>query len=116
MATNECTSPIAIDFAPSGSSCEWCGQMAEYELTAIGGAYHNMSALFCRSCGTVFISSVTSAHDLDALVATKRGEVAHPTHSEYAAPADVPGDERAARSIVSYEKGGAVCSSVSWFR
>lgn len=67
MAKHEFSGPIAIDFAPVGSACEWCGKPAEYELTAIGGARHNMSGLFCRSCGNEFIKSVTGDYDLDML-------------------------------------------------
>jgi hypothetical protein len=77
MATNEFTSPIAIDFAPAGSSCQWCGQAAAHELTAIGGAFHNMSALLCRVCGSEFIKAVTGSSDPTILVAAKGGEVPH---------------------------------------
>ncbi len=92
MAKNEFSSPVAIDFAPSGSSCQWCGQAAEYELTAIGGAFHNMSALFCRSCGNEFVNFVTSSYDLDIRAATKRDEVPRTAPVGYAADSEIPGD------------------------
>ena len=92
MAKNEFTSPIAVDFAPAGSRCQWCGAAADYELTAIGGAFHNMSALFCRSCGNEFIKAVTGSYDPDTLVATKRGEAPHAAPLGYAAYPEMPAD------------------------
>jgi len=52
---------ISVDFAPRGCVCEWCGQPAERQLTAIGGAYHNWSGAFCRSCGKQFFKCVIRA-------------------------------------------------------
>jgi hypothetical protein len=72
MATNEFNSPVSIDFAPEHCVCEWCGKPAEYELTAIGGKYHNMSALFCYSCGQEFYAVVAGSYDLEALIAKKK--------------------------------------------
>lgn len=91
MATNEFSSPVAIDFAPTGSRCHWCGEVAEYELTAIGGAFHNMSALFCRSCGNEFIKTITGSYDVDILVAPKQGETLHTVPLGYAAYPEMPG-------------------------
>jgi len=90
MATNEFSSPAAIDFAPAGSRCYWCGEAAEYELTAIGGAFHNMSALFCRSCGNKFIKAITGSYDQDIPVAPKPGETSYTVPSSYAAYSEMP--------------------------
>lgn len=59
--TNEFQRPVSVDFAPHGSRCEWCGQVAERQLTAIGGTYHNESGAFCRSCGDMFAQGVANA-------------------------------------------------------
>ena len=61
MQKNEFCRPISVDFAPRGSRCEWCGKPAERQLTAIGGAYHNESGLFCRSCGEQFSQAVMNS-------------------------------------------------------
>ena len=61
MPTNEFRRPVSVDFAPRGSSCEWCREPAEQHLTAIGGSYHNESGLFCRPCGDKFSQVVTDA-------------------------------------------------------
>ena len=61
MPINEFTRPVAVDFAPRGSLCEWCGDLAERQLTAIGGSFHNESGLFCRPCGEKFSQNVANA-------------------------------------------------------
>ncbi|HLZ60127.1 MAG TPA: hypothetical protein VKR06_24520 [Ktedonosporobacter sp.] len=61
MQNNEFRRPVSVDFAPRGSRCEWCGQPAEKQLTAIGGAYHNEGGLFCRPCGEKFSEVVINA-------------------------------------------------------
>ncbi len=61
MHFNEFHRPISVDFAPRGSSCEWCGKPAERQLTAIGGAYHNESGVFCSPCGERFSQGVINA-------------------------------------------------------
>jgi hypothetical protein len=61
MSNNEFRRPISIDFAPRGSLCEWCGQPAERQLTAIGGRYHNEGGLFCRDCGEQFSQAVMNS-------------------------------------------------------
>jgi hypothetical protein len=61
MKYDEFHRPISADFAPRGSTCEWCGQPAERQLTAIGGTYHNQSGLFCRSCGERFLDAVVNS-------------------------------------------------------
>jgi hypothetical protein len=61
MSTNEFRRPISVDFAPRGSSCEWCGKPAERQLTAIGGAFHNESGVFCQSCGEKFSQAVVNS-------------------------------------------------------
>ncbi|HEX6551383.1 MAG TPA: hypothetical protein VF026_01370 [Ktedonobacteraceae bacterium] len=58
MSLNEFRRPISVDSAPRGSRCEWCGQPAEQQLTAIGGIYHNEGGLFCRPCGEQFSLAV----------------------------------------------------------
>lgn len=92
MTKNEFSNPVAVDFAPVGSSCHWCGKPAEYELTAIGGAFHNMSALFCRSCGREFIKAITGSYDQRIPVAPKHGETLRTISSEHAAYAEMPVD------------------------
>jgi hypothetical protein len=64
---NEFRRPISVDFAPRGSSCEWCGKAAEKQLTAIGGKYHNESGLFCRECGEKFAEAVINSLHLAAI-------------------------------------------------
>ena len=61
MKYNEFQRPIAVDFAPRGRVCEWCGKLAERQLTAIGGTHHNRSGVFCRPCGEEFLECVISA-------------------------------------------------------
>ena len=58
MSTNEFLRPISVDSAPRGSRCEWCGNPAEKQLTAIGGISHNEGGLFCRPCGEQFSLAV----------------------------------------------------------
>ncbi|HLL77929.1 MAG TPA: hypothetical protein VKT25_00405 [Ktedonobacteraceae bacterium] len=66
MSKNEFRQPIAVDSAPRGSRCEWCGKPAEVQLTAIGGNAHNDSGMFCRSCGEDFKRAVLNAAALYA--------------------------------------------------
>lgn len=61
MQDNEFRRPVSVDFAPQGSTCEWCGKPAEQQLTAIGGAYHNDGGLFCRPCGELFANAVMNS-------------------------------------------------------
>jgi hypothetical protein len=61
MPINEFTRPVSVDFAPQGSICEWCGNPAERQLTAIGGSFHNKSGVFCHSCGEKFAENVANA-------------------------------------------------------
>jgi hypothetical protein len=58
MKYNEFQRPISVDFAPAGRVCEWCGQPAKRQLTAIGGIYHNRSGFFCFFCGEKFLECV----------------------------------------------------------
>jgi len=67
MQNNEFRRPVSVDFAPRGSRCEWCGQPAEKQLTAIGGAYHNEGGLFCRPCGEKFSEVVINALSIAAV-------------------------------------------------
>ena len=61
MSKNEFRQPVAVDSAPRGSRCEWCGKPAEVQLTAIGGNAHNDSGLFCRPCGEQFTHAVVNS-------------------------------------------------------
>ncbi len=61
MSINEFRRPVSVDSAPRGSRCEWCGEPAEQQLTAIGGSFHNDSGLFCRSCGEKFAQAVANS-------------------------------------------------------
>jgi hypothetical protein len=58
MKYDEFRCPVSADFAPRGHVCMWCGQLAERQLTAIGGPYHNQSGVFCRLCGEQFQACV----------------------------------------------------------
>jgi hypothetical protein len=69
MSNNEFLRPVSVDFAPYGSVCEWCGQPAEHQLTAIGGTFHNEGGFFCRPCGEEFVRMV--AHSLKAEAPSK---------------------------------------------
>ena len=66
MSKDEFRQPVAVDAAPRGSLCEWCGKPAEVQLTAIGGNAHNDGGLFCRSCGEDFKRAVINASALQA--------------------------------------------------
>lgn len=66
MQFNEFRRPVSVDFAPRGSLCEWCGKPAERQLTAIGGAYHNESGMFCRPCGEQFSQVVINSFTMAA--------------------------------------------------
>ena len=61
MSTNEFRRPVSVDFAPRGSICEWCGKLAERQLTAIGGSYHNESGMFCTPCGEKFSQVIVNS-------------------------------------------------------
>lgn len=61
MSENEFRRPVSVDFAPAGSVCEWCGQPAVVQLTAIGGKTHNEGGFFCRTCGDEFIQAVAES-------------------------------------------------------
>ncbi len=66
MTSNEFRRPVSVDFAPRNSSCEWCGQPAERQLTAIGGSFHNESGVFCSPCGEKFSQAVINAAQVSA--------------------------------------------------
>lgn len=61
MSSYEFLRPVSVDFVPSGSVCEWCGQPAEKQLIAIGGIHHNRSGRFCHSCGEQFMRIVNAS-------------------------------------------------------
>lgn len=61
MSKEDFSQPVAVDSAPRGSVCEWCGKLAEEQLTAIGGVYHNRGGLFCHDCGEAFTLAVVHA-------------------------------------------------------
>lgn len=50
--------PVSIDTAPKAHCCEWCGQPAVYQLTALGGLHHNEAGCFCQACGEAFVRAV----------------------------------------------------------
>ncbi len=70
MADNEFRRSVSTDTAPRGSLCEWCGKSADFQLTAIGGASHNDSGLFCRECGAMFAHTVAQASAANAASTT----------------------------------------------
>lgn len=72
MQMHEFHRPVSVDFAPRGSSCEWCKKPAEQQLTAIGGSFHNESGLFCRPCGEKFSQVVI---DSLKMMTTTRAEL-----------------------------------------
>jgi DNA-directed RNA polymerase subunit RPC12/RpoP len=61
MIGNEFQRSVSSDSAPRGSQCEWCGKPATSHLTAIGGASHNDSGLFCSECGEKFTQTIAQA-------------------------------------------------------
>lgn len=61
LLDNEFRSPVSVDDAPAGSSCEWCGKPAIFQLMAIGGKHHNKEGRFCRQCGDEFILAVVDS-------------------------------------------------------
>lgn len=67
MQNNEFHRPFSVDFVPRGSVCEWCGQPAERQLTAIGGTFHNESGIFCRPCGMQFSEVVVNSVQTSSL-------------------------------------------------
>lgn len=58
MSNNESMQAVSFDLAPYGSSCEWCGQPAEHELTVPYGSFYSESCCFCRLCGEACASAV----------------------------------------------------------
>lgn len=69
MLGNEFRSPVAVDTAPAGSQCEWCGKPAIYQLMVIGGKHHNEAGRFCAKCGEEFVRSV--AESLSRVLSTE---------------------------------------------
>jgi hypothetical protein len=61
MLGNEFRSPVAVDAAPAGSHCEWCGKPAIYQLMVIGGKHHNEAGRFCQKCGEEFVRAVAES-------------------------------------------------------
>ena len=64
MPSNEFTRSVSVDFAPRGRVCEWCGNLAERQITAICGSFHNKSGVFCGPCGEKFAENVTKASNM----------------------------------------------------
>ena len=85
MFTNEFDRPFSVDFAPRGSRCEWCGALAESQITAIGGVMHNQGGLFCRFCGEKFCALVANARHTapagEILTSTSRDRESYPRRS-----------------------------------
>ncbi len=65
---DEFNRPVSVDFVPHGRVCGWCDKPAERQLTAIGGAYHNQSGVFCRMCGERFLAIVINAAEATSLL------------------------------------------------
>jgi hypothetical protein len=59
--SNEFHAPVTTDLTPSGSVCDWCGQAAERQHTAIGGSWHNKTGAFCSPCGQRFLEKVVNS-------------------------------------------------------
>jgi len=57
---NEFRLPVALDFAPEKSVCEWCGKPAVHEITVIGGPRHNDGGYFCEKCAEEYVREVAS--------------------------------------------------------
>ncbi len=70
MPDNEFRQPLAIDFAPRGSWCAWCGQPAVLQITITSGAYEDEPEYFCRLCGEEFARAV--ADSLDRAITEER--------------------------------------------
>ena len=47
--------PVSWDIVPPNRRCEWCGQPAVQQLTALGGLHHNQGGYFCLACGKAFV-------------------------------------------------------------
>ena len=61
MVNHAFSQPISVDRAPQDHRCEWCSQLAVYQLTAIGGFHHNQAGFFCEECGEQFAHAVTTS-------------------------------------------------------
>jgi hypothetical protein len=59
--SNEFQAPVSADLVPPDSVCDWCGQTAERQLTAIGGSFHNRTGAFCSPCGQLFLEKVVNS-------------------------------------------------------
>lgn len=57
---------VSIDPSPKSRRCEWCGEPAVYQLTALGGLHHNQGGYFCQTCGEEFVR--TTADTLDRVI------------------------------------------------
>lgn len=55
--------PVSIDTAPKSRHCEWCGEPAVYQLTALGGSRHNEGGCFCQICGEAFVQAIADTLD-----------------------------------------------------
>lgn len=54
MKSTDFCCAISTDLVPPGRRCEWCGKLAEHQLTAMGGQHHNQGGFFCAGCGQEF--------------------------------------------------------------
>lgn len=71
---------ISTDLAPCGSLCEntGCSKRAEQRMTIIGGGRHNVSRLFCYSCGEKFACTFTNVVHILTVKDGYRSEDAQP--------------------------------------
>lgn len=66
MSDHEFQRPFAVDLAPRGRKCEWCGKPAEQHVTAIGGICHNSNGFFCRGCSEQYMQAVMASQRIQS--------------------------------------------------
>ncbi len=58
---NELRHPLAMDKAPEGSICEWCGKPAGHLFIVLGEKCQDERVLLCRSCAEAFVCTIASS-------------------------------------------------------
>jgi hypothetical protein len=76
MQYNTFYQPVSRDFVPQGRRCEWCGQPAVQQLTALGGLHHNQSGCFCLACGKAFTRIVNKPMVYPVVLSDKHRAIA----------------------------------------